>query len=417
VKRQLWKAAREVPSWHIAPALIGDLTDLVAGQSLVTFTNSSPAWGFNSSGVLVQPAANVPFVEYDPATGAALGWRVWDAVTNLFLRSQSLDLSPWTATGATITSDSLVAPDGTTTADLIVESATTDFHHASQNINITAGATYTYSVFLKASARTYVLLAVAGTGITVAISVNLSTGVATSATGSPTSIECKPVGNGWYRASFSYVPGSTASMGHTVRVSADGIWANRSYAGNGTGAIAAWGAQLNTGPLAPYVPTGALTASSTADVASITGAAFAGIWNQGAGTVYSDVMRLSAVPSGQFPRVWQAQGATTADRITFGYFVGGQLNVISASGVSQAEWYPAYFAENGVKAALAFTENSVAGASNGVLTGSDGSAIMPVVNQMFIGRDSTGSYLNGYIREMAILKSRRPNTNLQSMTQ
>jgi len=180
-----------------------------------------------------------------------------------------------------------------------------------------------------------------------------------------------------------------------------------------------WGAQLNTGPLAPYVPTTSLTASSTADVASITGAAFAGIWNQAAGTGYSDVRRPSAVPSGSFSRAWQASDATILNRIEQSYYSNGQANVITTGGTSQAEWYPSYFAENGIRAALAFASNDVAGASNGVITGGDTSVTLPTVDRIFFGSErATGqNYLNGYIRELAIWKSRRPNTNLQSMTQ
>jgi hypothetical protein len=188
------------------------------------------------------------------------------------------------------------------------------------------------------------------------------------------------------------------------------------FAGDGTSGIAIWGAQLNTGPLAPYVPTGALTASSTADVASITGAAFAGIWNQAGTTVYSDIKRLSAVPSG-FPRAWQASDGTSVNRIEQTYYSGGQVCSIAASGVNQAEWYPAYFAENGVKAALAFATNDVAGASNGVITGTDNLATIPAVDRIFIGSENgSANSLRGYIREMAINKSRRPNANLQAMT-
>jgi hypothetical protein len=163
--------------------------------------------------------------------------------------------------------------------------------------------------------------------------------------------------------------------------------------------------------------TGALTASSTADVASITGEAFAGIWNQAAGTVYSDIRRLSAVPSG-FPRAWQASDGTSANRIEQTYYSNGQANVITTGGTNQAEWYPSYFAENGVKAAIAFATNDVAGASNGVITGTDNLATMPAVDRIFIGSENgSANNLRGYIRDMAILKSRRPNANLQAMTQ
>jgi hypothetical protein len=43
---------------------------------------------------------------------------------------------------------------------------------------------------------------------------------------------------------------------------------------------------------------------------------------------------------------------------------------------------------------------------------------MPAVDRIFIGSENgSANNLRGYIRDMAILKSRRPNANLQAMTQ
>ena len=380
VKRPLWKAAREVPSWHIAPALIGDLTDLVAGQSLVTFTNSSPAWGFNSSGVLVQPSANVPFIEYDPATGSALGWRIWDAVTNLALHSRDLTQAAWVKSGITPTRDQIGADGSANTATRLT--ATASDGTALQTIT-SASATRVSGFLIKR---------ITGTGV---IQITQDGG---------TTWNTVSITNQWLRYSIASATVTNPQIGFRIRSSGD--------------EIAVDFAQLQSAAtLGPPVATTSLTASSTADVASITGAAFAGIWNQAAGTVYSDIKRLSAVPSG-FPRAWQASDGTSSNRIEQTYYSGGQANVISTGGTIQAEWYPSYFAENGVKAALAFATNDVAGASNGVITGTDNLATMPAVDRIFIGSENgSANSLRGYIREMATLKSRRPNANLQAMTQ
>jgi hypothetical protein len=152
-------------------------------------------------------------------------------------------------------------------------------------------------------------------------------------------------------------------------------------------------------------------------VASITGAAFAGIWNQTAGTVYSDIRRPSAVPSG-YPRAWQASASTSANSIQHNYYSGGQVNEIRVSGVLTAEWYPAIFAENGVRVALAFSTDDASGASNGVITGSDTSMTLPTVDRIFFGSDlGVGNFFNGYIREFAIFNKRLPNSVLKAMTE
>jgi hypothetical protein len=387
----------------------------------VTFTNSSPAWGFNSSGVLVQPTSNVPFIEYDPATGSALGWRVWDAVTNLKTNSESISAG-FTQQQSIVTSDVIAAPSGAQTADLLVPNTTTASHASfNASISFSSSTLYTWSFFLKAGGYTtaqFAFTSAFGNSTAWANFILSGAGsVGFKGAGGTAGIQALP--NGWYRCFLTATSGASATTGGPVFIALDSDRNARdpSFAGNGVDGVYAWGAQVNTGPLAPHVPTGALTASSTADVASITGAAFAGIWNQAAGTVYSDIRRLSAVPSG-FPRAWQASASTSANSIQHSYYSGGQVNAITLSGVRTAEWYPAYFAENGVRAALAFATDDASGASNGVITGSDTSMTLPTVDRIFFGSElGGGNYLNGYIREAAINKSRRPNANIQAMTQ
>jgi hypothetical protein len=392
--------------------------DLVTGADLVTFTNSSPAWGFNSSGILVQPAANAPFIEYDPATGACLGWRVWDGVTNGHIYTEDFTNSAWTKFGGSMSANVGPSPDGGTNADGLVESVgVSEAHSFRRTYSYVSGTQITQSVFVSKGSRNFAAVAFSSAafgGTNTAGFFDLTLGTVTSAVNCTAQIQRCP--NGVFRCSITATP--TVTIAAVAEYRSTNVGNASTYVGDGSTAGYFWGAQINNGPLAPYVPaTGALTASSTADVASITGAAFAGIWNQTAGTVYSDIRRLSAVPSG-FPRAWQASDGTSVNRIEQTYYSNGQANVITTGGTNQAEWYPSFFAENGVKAAIAFATNDVAGASNGVITGTDNLATMPAVDRIFIGSENgSANNLRGYIREMSINKSRRPNANLQSMAQ
>jgi len=407
-----------MPSWHIAPARTGNIVDLVAGQSLVTFTNSAPAWGFNSSGVLVQPAANVPFIEYDPATLSPWGWRIWDAVVNGHIYTEDFTNAAWTKFGGSMSANIGPSPDGGTNADGLVESVgVSETHGFQRNYSYVAGTQITQSVFVSKGSRNFASVAFGASafgGTVTQAFFDLTLGTVAQANNCTAQVQRCP--NGLLRISITATPSVTSTA--TASYRSTNVSGSSTYTGDGSTAGYFWGAQINTGPLAPYVPaTGALTASSTADVASITGAAFAGIWNQTAGTVYSDIRRLSAVPSG-FPRAWQASSSTSASSIQHSYYSSGQANVITVSGVATAEWYPAFFAENGVRAALAFATDDASGASNGVITGSDTSVTLPNVDLIYFGSQlGGGNNLNGYIRELAIFRSRRPNSNLQAMTQ
>jgi len=177
--------------------------------------------------------------------------------------------------------------------------------------------------------------------------------------------------------------------------------------------------QLEQGAFATSViPTTTTTVTRSADVASITGTAFSSWYRQDEGTVFADAKREFAIPSGPFSRVYQIQGASGASRIEQSYFSGGQVNFIATNSVIQAEWYPAYFIQNGVKSAQGLGANNVAGASNGVITGSDASVTLPTVQQMQIGAETASTnHLNGTIRRLTYWPQRLPNSTLQAITQ
>jgi len=192
-----------------------------------------------------------PRVTFSRASTATYydGKTVAKAEENLLLYSQEFDKAQWSKTGATITSDAAVAPDGTTTADALIETTAADLHVAFRAA-IQLNVSLTLSVWVKANGRTFALLG----NTDHAISVNLTTGVASSTQGSPANIFSVSAGNGWYRIGFtaSFFGGNTFS----VYASQDGLFANRSYTGDGTSGIYIWGAQLEQrSSVTAYTPT------------------------------------------------------------------------------------------------------------------------------------------------------------------
>jgi len=189
------------------------------------------------------------------STSAKLVWDVAGALGwsphNQCLQSQTFQqTTPWNPTTAvTITADATTAPDGTTTADKMVEAANSSAHqmlHA--NISTITGANYTFSVYAKAAERTWMSLSPAN--VAPADWFDIGNGVVgTSANaGAITS-----VGGGWYRCSITFTAGVTQGPVIHVRTSNG---QTGSYAGDGTSGIYLWGAQMNRG-LVPlnYLPT------------------------------------------------------------------------------------------------------------------------------------------------------------------
>lgn len=162
---------------------------------------------------------------------------------NLLTYSEQLDNAAWTKTSVSVTANATTAPDGTNTAEKLVESAALSHHGVTQPITPSSVFPYTGSVHVKAAERGYAFVGFNGGGIIAYASVNLATGAVSTATGSLT-VTAEDKGAGWWRVKITANTTSTAAMQLDARVSTDGVWANRSYTGDGSSGIYTWGAQL-----------------------------------------------------------------------------------------------------------------------------------------------------------------------------
>lgn len=176
------------------------------------------------------------------------GKTVAKAEENLFLWSQEFGNSAWVKGATSVSANVATAPDGTTTADKIVEHSTSAVHAINQTVG-NPGSVHTVSLYVKSGGRNFALIG----NTTYAVSVDLTTGVVSVATGSIISAGSQDAGNGWWRVYFT-VP--SAPQQWFIYTSTDGVFANRNYLGDGTSGILVWGAQLEQRPtVAAYSPT------------------------------------------------------------------------------------------------------------------------------------------------------------------
>ena len=163
---------------------------------------------------------------------------------NLLTFSEQFDNAAWAKTACTITSNTIVAPNGTLTADKLTESTANNIHGVySTTTGITNGAVYTYSAYVKAGESTSFGIVPSFSSGTGGAFFNLSLGTITSGTGTIT-----PVGNGWYRCSANIIASATTLY---VYISNGGV-----FTGDGTSGLFIWGAQLEIGSTATtYNPT------------------------------------------------------------------------------------------------------------------------------------------------------------------
>ena len=170
---------------------------------------------------------------------------------NLFTHSEQFDNSAvWIPITATVSANSSIAPNGTTTADKLIVTSGQAAGYVTQATSLTTGVTYTYTIYAKAAGVTSFRIlgpsAAFGSGVTNQTGAyDLTTGVASVVTGTPT-VSMENVGNGWYRCVLTTTATATTTSGVQYRIATTG---------NGVDGVFIWGAQLNVGSLQPYYPT------------------------------------------------------------------------------------------------------------------------------------------------------------------
>ena len=358
-----------------------------------------------------------PRFDYDPVTLQPKGLLVEEARTNLALYSEQFDNAAWTKSGATITANATVSPDGTTNADKLVENTSTGVHVLTQNVNMTSGVSYTFTVFAKAAERSRLFFERSNATLTSYTAlVDLAGGTVVSTTGTVTA-SITAVGSDWYRISLTVLAAATASGGVQVDLVSTGSTVN--YTGNGTSGVFLYGAQLEAGAFATsYIPTVASTVTRSADVATINGSLFSQWYGRSEGTFVAgfDMAGGSAAFANNRAVLVARESATSSHNI---YNGSGQVTGWTVvSGVDQAFLTTGALAADTVtNMAYAYKANDFAASRNGGTVATDTSGTLPSPTVLGICSNSANSlFLSGHIRSIDYIPARAADFQLQALT-
>ena len=188
---------------------------------------------------------------------------------NLILQSEDLSTT-WALARATISTNTVIAPDGTTTADTLVEDATSANTHIVYQImpdgDFTNDATYTFSCYVKAANRTWVRYTLRDKGGNYPVAeFDVENGVVGGAATAGNTSTIENVGNGWYRCSMSrdIDSGTNDPILHIIAGEATN---DVTFDGLSQDSLHLWGAQVELAngrtAASPYIKTTTQTSSN-----------------------------------------------------------------------------------------------------------------------------------------------------------
>ena len=393
---------------------------------LPTFTNATTTARtyVGSDGLLKTAAINVPRIEFDPVTRQCLGLLIEEQRQSLMPWSEDLTQATWTKVNVTATANQTVAPDGNSSADLVAETTVSGQHYINQQaVSITSGTTYTYSVFLKkgtgATAPDWVsILMFTGFG-TKNIAFNVSTGAFGASAGGLTGT-AKQYPSGWWRISVSAAAISTGVLGGVYICLTNNVntASAPAYTGQTTSDIFIWGAQFEAGSFASsYIPTvGTVPLVRSADVCSITGAAFTGFYNQTEGAMVFKGIKQALQPT-VTPSYLTVDDATAGNRIIL-FGGGAESGNVNAGGVAQANMggVTQVAANTLFGISTRYKVNDFAFSLNGGAVSTDILGTVPTVTQMSIGNRLTLNFMGGHIYSIQYFNAIKTNAQLQALS-
>lgn len=370
-----------------------------------TFTRASTGYAQTSAGLLV-PFASGELRRTDK------GVLIEGARTNLCLQSQTFDNATWTKTRSSISANAIAAPDGTTTADKLVEDSSSGTHPCEQAITIANTTAYTASVYLKAGERTWARLLFFDGSASFIAYLNLATGAIGTTSGALTSV-VQTLAGGWYRISITATSTNTSAIFRVDPASADNT---NSYQGDGASGIYLWNAQLEASsfPSSPIVTTTA-SATRAADSLSVTGVTGLDYPL----SLFAEFER--AVDTGGNEFLLHVDNASANERAALRVNSSDQLSSITVAGGVQQSGEAvtgALALATTYKGALRVATNDIKSARGGTLSSGDTSATNPSAPSVIrFGSDNApANQPFGYLRRAAIFPRALSDAELQAVT-
>jgi hypothetical protein len=378
-----------------------------------------------TAAVSVGPVSGLPRLDYLGSTCPRL--ILEPQRTNLLQYSEQLNNAYWTPDGGTITANTAVAPDGTTSMDRLTETATTNPHQViSTAVTIFGGAARTFSVFVKKGNVRYIQIANVAFGASSASAIfDLDTKTVTDNRASSgagpafgfVSASVEDYGNGILRlilvntCSFDAPTYRIANSNQATFTGATLVDGMVSYAGNASSFTDIWGCQLESASYASsYIPTLGASVTRVADAASKTG--ISSLIGQTEGTIFAD---LNLDTRAQFTYFTITPNLTLTSNY-IGFLIGSTsiaFEVVTGSAL-QSSITLSNSATGRFKIAASYKNNDFAFYINGVQVGTAASGTVPACSE--IGFYEFAQVPSLKYNQALVFKTRLTNAQLAELT-
>ena len=365
----------------------------------------------NASGLIESVANNVPRLDYLNASCPSI--LVEPQRTNVQISSEDFSNATYTNIGVSVTTNAIVAPDGTITADKLVEDTSNGFHTSDIIHSGRSAGDHTVSVFVKAAERTKFQI-LGFLTLTGNVDFDLTAGTATTVAPAKNG-KIENYGNGWYRCSATF--GDLTGLNAQTLFNILNNSGSNSYTGTSGSGLYLWGAQVELGSYSTsYIKTISSTVTRNVDLISETG--ISSLIGQTEGVLF---VESAALFNDLTPRLLSLSNGTTTNRIFINYSATSNtigLTVVSA-GITILNIN--YLVSNTTQfAKIAVRYSNTLGYSlwvNGVNRGSNALVTIPAsMSRLGFDNGAGGTFFYSKIKQLQLYKIALSDTEMATLT-
>jgi len=301
------------PKLALIPAAQGsDLYSVLpsSGVGDFDFSRSGTATRINSQGLIEEVGDGVSRLNYPMIDGKVVGCPhhiLEPARTNLVTYSEEFSNAAWSKSNSSITSNSVISPDGTLNASTLTDNTVNGIHRLRDSISLSASTDYSLSVFAKKGTLSNIQLALINTGNSSTSSrvfdlENGALGESLTSGGTLSNSKITDYGNGWFKCEITSQLNSTPNTYQiTLATKSSGNATNSfqvTYDGDGSGNVYLYGAQLEEGSHpTSYIPTNGESGLVTRSAETANGSGDAATFNDSEGVLMVEISSFEEIPT------------------------------------------------------------------------------------------------------------------------